>query len=150
MLVLSGKNTKNFKTSSRFCIFSKNFFLQQIPWTGWYAPTSRARGRSPAKRKNAREPAFVRSGFIFHVCGGQNIFVCFINSFLFVKRFFSRLRTKNFSGKGLSDARRRPKILRFIHFLKGNAYHFGGLNRSKNEGKRGGSVTKGAKFSRGA
>ena len=87
---------------------------------------------------------------MFHVCGGQNIFVCFINRFLFVKRFFSRLRTKNFSGKGLSDARRRRKILRFIPLFEGTFYNFEGLNRSLNEGKRCEGVEKCAKNFRGA
>ena len=34
LLVLSGKNTKNFKTSFSFCSGNFNFFLLQIPWMG--------------------------------------------------------------------------------------------------------------------
>ena len=33
-LVLSGKNTKNFKTAPSFDIFTKGFFLLQISWMG--------------------------------------------------------------------------------------------------------------------
>ena len=93
-------------------------------------------GRSPAKRKNAREPAFVRSGFIFHVCGGQNIFVCFINSFLFAKRFFRAFGPKFSAGRVYQMLAAGGNFLRFRYFLKENAYHFGGVNRSLNYGKR--------------
>ena len=89
----SQKSPKNFRLRRALTPWGARDILKKIACGGHSGSLFRFAepapiGRSPAKRKNAREPAFVRSGFIFHVCGGQNIFVCFINSFLFVKRFF--------------------------------------------------------------